>query len=74
MVESYLYDATAIYVVQVNGKVRGKFDLPKDQPEHVILELAQKHPPIMKYLDGMAINKVIFVPNKLLNLVVAPRS
>lgn len=69
IVESYLYDATATYVVQVNGRVRGKFELPKDQPEHVILELAKKHPHIIKYLDGMTINKIVFVPNKLLSLV-----
>lgn len=67
--ESYLYDATATYVVQVNGRVRGKFELPKDQPEEVILELAKKHPHIVKYLDGMTISKIVFVPNKLLSLV-----
>lgn len=70
MIESYLYDAIATYVVQVNGKLRGKFDLPKDQPEEVILELAKKHPQVSKYLEGATIAKVIFVPNKLLNLVV----
>lgn len=71
IIESYLYDATATYVVQVNGKVRGKFELPKDQTEEVILELAKKNAHIMKFLDGMKINKVFFVPNKLLNIVVS---
>lgn len=69
IIETYLYDATATYVVQVNGRVRGKFELPKDQPEQVILELAKKHPHISKYLDGVAISKIVFVPNKLLSLV-----
>ncbi|MGZ3634228.1 MAG: class I tRNA ligase family protein, partial [Parachlamydiaceae bacterium] len=69
VLEQYLQDATAIYVVQVNGKLRGKFDLPKDQPESVILDLAKKHPQVSKYLDGMAIGKVVFVPNKLLSIV-----
>ncbi|MBA3602454.1 MAG: leucine--tRNA ligase [Parachlamydiaceae bacterium] len=70
VIESYLYDAIATYVVQVNGKLRGKFDLPKDQSEEVILELAKKHPQVAKFLEGATISKVIFVPNKLLNLVV----
>lgn len=69
IIESYLVDATATYVVQVNGKVRGKFELPKDQPEEVILELAKKNAHIVKYLDGLNINKIIFVPNKLLSIV-----
>lgn len=69
IVESYLYDDTATYVVQVNGRLRGKFELPKDQPEDVILELAKNHPHIVKYLDGLTISKIVFVPNKLLSLV-----
>jgi leucyl-tRNA synthetase len=69
VMEQYLHDTTAIYVVQVNGKLRGKFDLPKDQSESVILDLAKKHPQVSKYLDGLAIEKVVFVPNKLLSIV-----
>lgn len=66
---SYLEEESVTYVVQVNGKLRGRFDLPKDRSEQEILELAQAHPMISKHLTG-AIVKVIFVPNKLLNLVV----
>lgn len=70
IIESYLYDATATYVVQVNGRVRGKFELPKDQSQEVILELAKQHPHIVKYLEGQTISKIVFVPNKLLSLVI----
>lgn len=65
----YLEDATITYVVQVNGKLRGTFDLPKNQPEAIVMEAAQAHPTIVKALDGKPIAKVIFVPNKLLNIV-----
>lgn len=65
----YLEDTTVTYVVQINGKVRGKFELPKDQGEKELLEAAKKHPLIQKYLDGQKIAKVVFVPNKLLSLV-----
>lgn len=65
----YLYDEMTTYVVQVNGKVRGRFDLPKDQSEEVILQLAKSHPNISRYITG-DIKKVFFVKDKLLNLVI----
>lgn len=68
--EKYLEDLTITYVVQVNGKLRGRFELPKNQTQDVVLAAAQQNPLIVKYLEGMQIEKVIFVPNKLLNLVV----
>lgn len=68
--ESLLQEETITYVVQINGKLRGSFDLPKDQPEEVILASAKSNSLIANYLDGKEVIKVIFVPNKLLNLVV----
>ncbi len=65
----YLEDDTITYVVQVNGKVRGKFELPKDQTEAIVLAAAKKNPTILKYLDGREVQKVVFVPNRLLNIV-----
>jgi leucyl-tRNA synthetase len=65
----YLEDAVITYVVQVNGKLRGRFDLPKDQPQEKILEAAKQNPHILKFLEGQTLEKVIFVPNKILNLV-----
>lgn len=67
---AYLEDAVMTYVVQINGKVRGRFDLPKDQTQENVLSAAMKNPLIQSYVDGKEIKKVIFVPNKLLNLVV----
>lgn len=67
--ESYLIDKTATYVVQVDGKLRGRFDLPRDRSEGEILELAKKHPLVSKHLDGKSVIKVVFVPNRLLNIV-----
>lgn len=68
----YLVDATLTYVVQVNGKVRGRFELPKDETQEVVLSAAMKNPQIQKYMEGQKIEKVFFVPNKLLNLVINP--
>lgn len=65
----YLVDESATYVFQINGKLRGKWDLPKDRTEEEILRLAQADSRLAKYMEG-EIQKVIFIPNKLLNVVV----
>lgn len=65
---SYLFDDTVLYVVQVNGKVRGKWMLPKDTTQEELLTFIQTQPNIAKHLTG-DISKVIYVPNKLISLV-----
>lgn len=67
---AFLEDAQITYVVQVNGKVRGRFDLPRDRPQDIVMAAAKKHEGVMKYVDGKEVLKVVFVPNKLLNIVV----
>lgn len=64
----YLVDDTAIYIVQVNGKLRGRFELPKDRTEEELMDLVRKQPEMEKHLVGEIV-KTIFVPNKLLNIV-----
>ncbi|MBS0625380.1 MAG: leucine--tRNA ligase [Verrucomicrobia bacterium] len=64
----YLVDETATYVVQINGKLRGRFDLPKDKSEEEILRFVRKQPDVEKHLVGEIV-KTIFVPNKLINIV-----
>ena len=66
---AYLEEATAVYVVQINGKMRGKWELPKDKSEEEILSFVKEQPNIAKYLEG-GIKKVIYIPNKLINIVV----
>lgn len=66
---SFLEDESVTYIVQVNGRLRGRFDLPKDRSQEEILSLAKEAPGVTKHLTG-EIQKVIFVPNKLLNIVV----
>lgn len=65
----YLVQEQVTYIVQVNGKLRGRFELPKDQSEETIVALAKDDPNVAKHLTGK-LKKVIFVPNKLLNFVV----
>lgn len=64
----YLIDETALYVVQINGKLRGRFELPKDRTEAQLMDLVRSQPELEKHLVGEIV-KTIFVPNKLLNIV-----
>ncbi|MEN9343291.1 MAG: leucyl-tRNA synthetase [Chlamydiota bacterium] len=66
---AYLVDTQATYVVQINGKVRGKWTLETDLSEEELLAFVKMQPEVVKHLTG-PIRKVIYVPNKLLSLVV----
>ncbi|OCG24808.1 leucine--tRNA ligase [Gilliamella sp. App2-1] len=59
-----------LIVVQINGKVRGKFTVPADAEQDFVVSQAKQEPNIQKYLSDGAIRKVIYVPGKLLNLVI----
>jgi leucyl-tRNA synthetase len=57
-------------VVQVNGKLRDKFEAPLDTDEETIKEKALSLPRIQELLAGQQPKKVICVKNKLVSLVV----
>ena len=57
-------------IVQVNGKLRGKIKVSPSASEDQILDLAKSEENIIKHLAGKQIVKEIFVPNKIINLVV----
>jgi leucyl-tRNA synthetase len=64
-----LIDEMVLYVVQVNGKLRGKWMLPRDKNKEELLAFIETQPQIAKHITG-PIEKVIYVPNKLINLVI----
>lgn len=55
--------------VQVNGKMRGKFEASKDETEEKLQELATSLDSVKPHLEGKTIRKVIVVPNKIVNIV-----
>jgi len=57
-------------VVQVNGKVRGKLELPRGASESEALRVLGGDERIRPWLDGKEITRTVFVPDRLLNLVV----
>lgn len=68
----FLKEDTIQYPVQVNGKVRGQISVQAEEAqnkEHV-LKLAKEEENVMKYLSDGNLVKEIFVPGKIINLVV----
>jgi leucyl-tRNA synthetase len=59
-----------LIVIQVNGKLRSRFQVGTDTGEETIKEMALKDERVQKFIDGKAIKKVIVVKNKLVNIVV----
>ena len=57
-------------VIQINGKVRGRISVPIDEEEESIKSLARADEKIVKMLEGKKVLKEIYVPRKLLNIVV----
>lgn len=63
-------DGEVTIIVQVNGKLRDTVVLPRDTEEGVVKELAFALPAVKKWTEGKALNRIIMVPNKLINIVV----
>ena len=70
--ESKCVDESVEIVVQVNGKIKAKLNIPVDADKDTVLELAKNDENVRKAIDGMNIIKEIVVPKKLVNLVVKP--
>ena len=68
--ESKLVLQKAVIVVQINGKVRAKFETVQDASQEELIIQAEKLPEVQKYLEGKTIRKVIAIPNKIVNIVV----
>lgn len=68
--EEAMIDDTKLIVIQVNGKVRGRITVPANADQEFVLDMASQEHTVAKYLEGVSIRKVIYVPGKLLNLVV----
>lgn len=70
--ESKCVDESVEIVVQVNGKIKAKLNVPIDAERDEILTLAMSDEKVKAAVDGMDIIKEIVVPKKLVNLVVKP--
>jgi leucyl-tRNA synthetase len=65
-----LVHETFLLVVQVNGRVRDRMEVPADLPEAELVERAKGSAKVQAHLDGKEIRQTVVVPGKLVNLVV----
>ncbi|HVP74481.1 MAG TPA: leucine--tRNA ligase [Gaiellaceae bacterium] len=68
--EAQLVRETFELVVQVNGKVRDRFDAEVGLSEEELVELAMTSPRVQAHIDGAQVRKTVVVPRKLVNFVV----
>jgi len=68
--EAVLREASVTIPVQVNGKVRGEIVLEPETKQEEVERLAKELPNASRYLTGTKVNKVVYVPGKMINFVV----
>ncbi len=68
--EEWVKRESITLVVQVNGKVRAKMDVPADISQEEMKRLALENERVAKWIEGKKVLKVIVVPKKLVNIVV----
>ncbi len=65
-----LVTATSTVVVQVNGKLRGRIEVPTGSGSDVLEKAALEDPAVSRHLQGKTVLKVVVVPERLVNIVV----
>jgi leucyl-tRNA synthetase len=68
--EEAIEEEKLLIVVQVNGRVRGKITLPADVSQERIETDALADPRVQGFLDGKKVQRVVYVPRRLVNIVV----
>ena len=68
--EAILVENYSNIVIQINGKKRGLIKTNKNIEENKLLEEIKKEKNIKKYLDNVDIKKKIYIPNKLINIII----
>jgi len=57
--------------VQINGKVRGRIKVREGDDENSVIDKISRDDRLKKYIDGKEIKKIVYIKNKLVNLVVS---
>eukprot|EP01041_Mallomonas_annulata_P009860 gene9860-20507_t len=68
--ENLCEDTIAIVAIQINGKMRGKMEIDKTMVEKDALAEALQQSSVSKFTDGVEIKKVIYVPGRIINIIV----
>ena len=68
--DSLIVSNTLTIIVQVNGKLRAKLTVAADSTEEAIKELALSEENVVKFLENKQPTKVIYIPGRLVNIVI----
>ena len=68
--EKLLIEEKINYVIQINGKKRALILSKRNISENDLVDIINKEEKLKKYLSGKQIKKKIFVPNKLINIII----
>jgi leucyl-tRNA synthetase len=69
--EKYLASETMTIVVQINGKLRAELTVGRDTDEKTIVAAVLAHERVKPYIDGRTVKKTIYVPDKLVSIVIS---
>ncbi len=56
-------------VIQINGKLRGKMEIPASADKQTVEQTALAEPNIARHLQGLTVRKIVVIPGKLVNVV-----
>jgi leucyl-tRNA synthetase len=65
----YIFEENIVIAVQFNGKMRGTIEITNDVLKEDVLNQIKKDEKFKKYLNGMSIIKEIYIPKKIVNIV-----
>lgn len=68
--QKYLVETDKVYPVAINGKTRTEISLSLEATQHEVEEMVMAHEQVKKWLEGKVPKKIIYVKNKMINLVV----
>ncbi len=68
--ESLLIDDKLKIAIQVNGKLRSEIEIDKETEDDSVKSMALSDEKIIKHLEGSEVKKIIYVPGKILNIVI----
>jgi len=68
--ETIAKEETVTVVVQINGKIRSRIEVPANSPDEMLRETAFSDARVLEFTNGKTVRKVIVVPGKLVNIVI----
>ena len=67
---SFLAEHSKMYPIAINGKTRGEMEVSVDATQQEVEQMVLAHETVQKWLDGKSPKKIIFVKNKMINVVI----